>query len=34
MEAIDFIPLGSGYNAPVLNFEELKKEYGDREYWK
>ena len=34
MEATDFIPLGSGYNAPILNFEELKRKYGDREYWK
>ena len=34
MEAIDFIPVGNKYNAPILNFEELKRKYGDREYWK
>jgi len=34
MEAIEFLPQGSSYHAPILNFEELKKKYGDREYWK
>lgn len=34
MESIDFLPPGSSYNAPILNFEEMKKKYGDREYWK
>lgn len=34
IEATDFIPLGSSYKAPILNFEELKRKYGDREYWK
>ena len=34
MESIDFLPPSSSYNAPILNFEELKKKYGDREYWK
>lgn len=31
-ESIDFIPPGSTYNAPVVNFNDLQAEYGTR-YW-
>lgn len=32
MESIDFIPLGSTYNAPIVNFRDLQEKYGTR-YW-
>lgn len=33
MESINFLPLGSTYNAPIVNFRDLQEKYGTR-YWK
>lgn len=32
MESIDFLPLGSTYNAPIVNFRDLQEKYGTK-YW-
>ena len=32
MESIDFLPSGSTYNAPIINFKDLQEKYGTK-YW-